>query len=91
MIAYYVYDAENNHDTIVLPDMGCQVPVNPERFQDFISVDPVFAKWSGDTCGDLNPNDMGKVLATREEGGDVCVLKDRLWQNRMNHFLGAKP
>lgn len=90
MIAYYVYDATTKKDTIILPEMGCQVNVNSERFQDFISVDPVFAKWSGNTCGDLNPEDLGTVLATRQEGGDVCVINERLWQDRMDHYLAHK-
>jgi hypothetical protein len=56
-------------------------------FQDFISVDPAFAKWSGDACGELDPADFGTVLATREEGGDVCVLNHDLWKSRMRHYL----
>ena len=88
MIAYYVHDPKKEHDMIVLPEMGCSVQVTPELMTEFISVQPVFAKWSGDSCGDLMPEDFGTVVATREEQGDVCVLNQDLWQARMAHFLG---
>jgi hypothetical protein len=92
MIAYYVHDAKKETDTIIMPDMGCAVPVDAERMQAFISVDPSFARWSGDSCADLAPEDFGTVIATREEGGDVCVLDAVLWRERIAHHLGeVKP
>lgn len=40
----------------------------------------------------MAPEDFGLVIATREERGDVCVLKMDLWQERMAHYLGkVKP
>jgi hypothetical protein len=88
VIAYFVHDRENNSDMIVLPEMNCSVPVNAERMQAFISVQPVFAEWSGDACRDASPEDFGTVIATREEGGDVCVLKADIWRERMEFHLG---
>ena len=87
MIAYYVHDEKKEDDLIILPQMGCRLSVDPQVFQDFISVAPSFSKWSGDACGEPDPADFGTVLATREEGGDVCVLKQDLWQSRMRHYL----
>jgi len=89
MIAYYVHDRKKEKDMIVLPDMGCSVAVDARRMEDFISVDPVFASWSGDICGDLSPDDFGTVVATRDDGGDVCVVDHDLWRKRMAHHLGG--
>ena len=87
MIAYYIHDEKKNDDIIMLPDMGCAVDVDKERMEAFISPAPAFAKWSGNTCVDVKPEDFGTVIASREEGGDVCVLKQALWQARMEYYL----
>ncbi len=89
MIAYYVHDSKKETDMIVLPDMGCSVAVDAGRLEAFISVNPDFASWSGDACGELSPEDFGAIVASRDEGGDVCVVNHDLWRRRMTHFLGA--
>ena len=43
MLAYYVHDQKKEKDAIVIPDMGCSVPVDRERMEAFISVNPDFA------------------------------------------------
>jgi hypothetical protein len=88
LIAYFVHDRDTNSDRIVLPEMSCSVPVDAGRMQAFISVQPVFAKWSGSACRDALPEDFGTVIATREEDGDVCVLKADIWRQRMEFHLG---
>jgi hypothetical protein len=88
MIAYFVHNSNDNSDTILLSEMGCSVSVDAERMQAFISVRPVFAKWSGNACRDVSPEDFGIVIATREEDGDVCVLKPEIWKERMEYYLG---
>ena len=82
MLAYYVHDAKKKNDLIIIPDMGCSVAVDSERVEKFISAGPSFAEWSGDACG-LPPEDFGTVVATRDEAGDVCVLDNDLWRERM--------
>lgn len=89
MIAYYVHDSKKEIDLIVLPDMGCSVAVDAGRLEAFISVKPDFASWSGDACGELTPEDFGAIVASRNEGGDVCVVNHDLWRRRMTHYLGA--
>jgi hypothetical protein len=89
MIAYYIYDRKKEDDLIVLPEMGCSVKVDAARMEAFISVNPEFARWSGDACGDMKPEDFGTIVATRDEAGDVCVIKQELWRQRMAHHLGA--
>ena len=89
MIAYYVHDSKKETDLIVLPDMGCSVAVDAGRMEAFISVNPDFTSWSGDACGELSPEDFGTIVASRDDGGDVCVANHDLWRRRMEHFLGA--
>ena len=87
MIAYFVHDEKQNDDIILMPEMSCAVHVDKAKLEAFISPAPAFASWSGDTCVDVTPEDFGTVIATREEGGDVCVLKADIWQARMEHYL----
>ena len=89
MIAYYVHDAKKENDLIVIPDRECSVPVDRQRLEAFISVDPLFASWPGDACGMVSPEDFGIVIATRDDGGDVCVLHNELWRRRMDYYLGS--
>ena len=89
MIAYFVHDSKKEKDIIVLPDMGCSVEVDKERMDAFISVDPMFASWSGDNCGETAPEDFGTVVATRDDAGDVCVVNQDLWRKRMEFYLGS--
>jgi hypothetical protein len=88
MIAYYVHDDKKEEDLIVLPELGCTVSVTRQCMEDFISVNPDFAKWSGNSCDDLSPEDFGTVVATREDRGDVCVINHDLWRQRMTYYLG---
>ncbi len=90
MVAYYIYDERKDEDIILVPDMGCAVTVDKAMMEAFISPAPVFAEWSGETCVDVKPEDFGTVIASRQEGGDVCVLKDRIWQARMDHYLSKE-
>ncbi len=89
MLAYFVYDLKSNRDVVVLPEMGCSVAVDTQVMQRFIGVDPAFTTWTGDTCQELAPEDFGSVIATRDDHGDVCVLNEALWHQRMQYYLGA--
>jgi len=92
MIAYYVYDEEKQKDLVIIPEMACAVAVDEKVMADFIGAAPVFAAWSGDACEIVAPEDFGLVIATREEQGDVCVLKADLWQERMaQHLREVRP
>lgn len=92
MIAYYVYDEKKEKDLVILPEMGCAVTVNETILAEFIGPTPMFAAWSGDACQIVSPEDFGKVIATREDQGDVAVLDQDLWQARMAYYLGeVKP
>jgi hypothetical protein len=83
MIAYFVHDEQKMSDTIYLPDMGCFVPVDRAAMERFISVKPDFAGWNGQVCVVVKPEDLGTVVATRDDQGDVCIVQQDLWRERM--------
>jgi hypothetical protein len=89
MIAYFVHDKKEHADTIVLPDLGCSVAVDETRLTDFISVNPTFKEWTGDACGLLTPEDYGTIVATRDDCGDVNVIKETLWHERLAYHFGS--
>jgi hypothetical protein len=88
MIAYFVHDSRKTQDTIYLPDLGCFVPVDPKAMERFISVKPDFANWTGPACAAVAPEEFGTVIATRDDQGDVCIVRQELWRERMLANLG---
>lgn len=89
MIAYFVYDEKKGQDSIVLPDMGCSVAVTERVMKNFIGVHTDFSTWTGDACDGLSIEDFGTVIASRQSGGDVCIVDRSLWQKRMNYHLSG--
>jgi hypothetical protein len=89
VIAYFVYNKKDQSDTIVIPDLDCSVPVDANRLQAFIAVSPNFAEWSGEACGLRSAEDFGTILASRDDCGDVSVINEKLWRERMALYLGA--
>ncbi len=89
MIAYYVHNSKTNKDRVVLPDMDCSVEMDGKLMETFIAVEPDFKSWAGDACGEMAPEEFGTVVATREEGADVCILKPDLWRQRMAFHMGT--
>jgi hypothetical protein len=88
MIAYFVHDSKKASDTIYLPALGCFVPVDKAAMERFISVKPDFANWTGQACSFLKPEEFGTVVATRDDQGDVCIVQQDLWRERMFANLG---
>ncbi|MBI5579368.1 MAG: hypothetical protein HY895_09470 [Deltaproteobacteria bacterium] len=83
MIAYFVHDQQKASDIIYLPDVGCFVPVDKAAMERFISVEPDFANWRGSACSFVEPEEFGTVIATRDDRGDVCIIRQDLWRERM--------
>jgi hypothetical protein len=54
----------------------------------FISVKPDFANWTGQACALVNPEEFWTVVATRDDQGDVCIVRQDLWRERMFANLG---
>jgi hypothetical protein len=88
MIAHFVHDRKKARDTIYLPDLGCFIPVDKNAMERFISVKPDFANWTGQACALVNPEEFGTVVATRDDQGDVCIVRQDLWRERMFANLG---
>ena len=88
MIAYFVHDQQKASDSIYLPDLGCFIPVDKNAMERFISVKPDFANWTGQACALVNPEEFGTVVATRDDQGDVCIVRQDLWRERMFANLG---
>ena len=80
MIAYFVHDTKKARDTIYLPDLGCFVPVDKKAMERFISVKPDFANWTGQACAVVEPEEFGTLVATRDDQGDVCIVRQDLWR-----------
>lgn len=87
MIAYFVHDPKKGRDTVYLPDRGCFVPVDKAALERFIAVKPDFAAWEGMRCATVAPEEFGTVAATRDDGGDVCIVRHDLWRERMMAHL----
>ena len=66
-----------------------RVPVDAARLEAFIAVRPDFNEWSGDACGHMAAEDFGTILATRDDCGDVNIVNEKLWRERMGHYLGG--
>ena len=83
MIAYFVHDQRKKSDTIYLPNASCFIPVDKAAMERFISVKPDFASWTGQACAYVKPEEFGVVVATRDDQGDVCIVQQDLWRERM--------
>jgi hypothetical protein len=91
MMAYLVTNRQDRQDTIVLPELGCRVAVDRDRMQAFISVNPEFGSWSGDSCEGMAPEDFGVIIANRDDCGDVRIFKEDLWREKIEYYLGRIP
>lgn len=89
MRAYLVHDQKKEQDLMILPEKNLTVPVNRRVMTDFISVRPNFSQWSGSDLKGLAPETFGRIVATRDDAGDVCVIEASLWQERMAMHLGG--
>ena len=88
MMAYYVHDAHQDRDLLVIPDTRCAATVDARVMGQFIAPVPNFAAISGDAVATSTPEDFGTIIATREEAGDVCIRDTVLWPQRMARYLG---
>ena len=88
MRAYYVYDEKKDQDHIIIPDADVRTPANRLNMEEFIGVRPDFTRIVGQPLNDLAPTVFGRIVATRDDDGDVCVADSRLWQQRMRVHLG---
>ena len=86
MKAYYVFDVNKEQDHIVLPEIDGRADVDKDTMELFISVRPAFEKLSLSPLNGLKPEQLGRVVATRDHDGDVCIIDADLWRQRMRHY-----
>ena len=89
MKAFFVHDENVRTDLLVLPETDCVVAVNKEIMEEFISVEPDFSKYTGDRLNSRPPETLGLLVATRKTDGDVCIVENTVWQQRMAVHLGG--
>lgn len=87
MKAFFVHDEKKQTDLMVVPETDNMVAVNQKVLEEFIAVEPDFTKYSGERLNDLPPETLGVVVATRKSDGDVCIVEEALWQQRMTFHL----
>jgi hypothetical protein len=88
MKAFYIHDEKKRSDIIVVPEIDSMVPVNRAVMEMFIAVEPDFSGYAGKPLNGLPPETFGKIVATRETDGDVCIIETSLWRGRMACHLG---
>ena len=89
MKAYIVHDSSKAQDLMVIPDTDRSIPVNREVMEAFIAVKPDFTAFDGPALNGLPVETFGQVVATRTADGDVCIVDEALWQQRMAAHLGG--
>ena len=88
MIAFFIHDEKKQSDCMVIPETGYMVPINRALMEAFIAVAPDFSGYQGERVNGMPPETFGKIVATRKSDGDVCILDQSLWQQRMAYHLG---
>ncbi len=87
MKAFFIHDEKKQSDMMVIPEKDYMVPMSRATMETFISVAPDFSGFAGERLNGMPPETFGKIVATRNSDGDVCILDESLWQQRMAHHL----
>jgi len=87
MKAFFVYDVKQQKDIMVVPQKDIAITVDRSVMEEFIAVEPDFSKYAGDPLNETPPEALGVIVATRESDGDVCIVEEALWQQRMLFHL----
>jgi hypothetical protein len=88
MKAFFVHDKKKQSDLMVVPETDTMIAVNQKILEEFIAVTPDFTKYPGEHLNRLPPDTLGIVVATRKSDGDVCIIEEALWQQRMVYHFG---
>jgi hypothetical protein len=88
MKAFFIHDTNKQLDLMAIPETDYVVPVDRVVMEAFIAVAPDFSRYTGQRLNGLPPETFGRIVATRETDGDVCIVEESLWGRRMAHHLG---
>ena len=87
MRAYYIYDEKKDRDYIAIPETNVLADVDRSKISEFIAVRPDFNRFQGSSLNAMQPAAFGRIVATRDDDGDVCVAEAGLWRQRMQVHL----
>ncbi|MEJ2040560.1 MAG: hypothetical protein P8X55_16770, partial [Desulfosarcinaceae bacterium] len=79
---------KKDKDYIVVPDTDALAAANRSNMAIFIDVKPDFTQIQGDPLNGMAPDAFGRLVATRDDDGDVCIADHQLWPERMRLHLG---
>lgn len=88
MRAFFVYDEKKDKDLLVIPDTDVLAEVDRSVMEIFIDVKPDFTAIRGSRLNQLSPEAFGRIVAARDDDGDVCIAEPGLWPGRMKFHLG---
>lgn len=89
MQAFFVHNQEQLSDLFVTPEKDQMVSADKNKMFQFISAQPDFSQWQGEPLNSSPPDALGVVVASRQDDGDVCIIDEALWQERMTFLLGS--
>ncbi len=89
MQAFFVHDPKKETDLLIIPQLDVKTSMDRQAMETFIGVQPDFSNCSGASLNGLPPDAFGHVVATRDPKGDVCIVDESLWQQRMASILGS--
>ncbi len=89
MQAFIVHDAKKQQDLLVVPERDRSVAVDRVIMEEFIAVKPDFTRFEGASLNGLPVETFGHIIASRSTEGDVCIVDEMLWQQRMAAHLGG--
>jgi hypothetical protein len=81
MIAYYVKKDED--EFIIIPETDQVISADSQSIKEFISPSACFKTWLGMHHENVKPEDFGKVIATRNDDGDIQVKDEDVWKKIM--------
>jgi hypothetical protein len=89
MKAFIVHDASKQKDLLVVPEADRAVAVDRTIMEEFIAVKPDFTRFAGASLNGLPVESFGQIIASRTPDGDVCIVDEKLWQQRMTAQLAG--
>jgi hypothetical protein len=75
-----------NGEFILIPETEQVITADKENTKAFVAPSPCFKTWIGVHHENLSPEAFGKIIASRDDEGDVAVKDDEAWRKVMSAF-----
>ena len=72
---------------IIIPETDQVVTADSQSLKEFISPSACFKTWIGMHHEDVKPEDFGKVIASRDDDGDIRVIDEEVWKKVMLTYI----